>query len=48
MTATEQAPAEASAPPADTGELNPLDDPSTFGGVLPGYEIPASVPGAVE
>lgn len=28
--------------------LNALDDPATFGGVLPGYAIPVSAPEAVE
>lgn len=34
--------------PADEPVLNPLDDPETFGGLLPGYTFPATSPGAIE
>lgn len=33
---------------ADQQFLSPLDDPETFGGVLPGYTFPVSPPGALE
>lgn len=34
--------------PAEKPTLSPLDDPETFGGILPGYDFPVSMPGAVE
>lgn len=34
--------------PPDRPTLGPLDDPETFGGILPGYEFPVSPPGALE
>lgn len=34
--------------PPETVPLSPLDDPETFGGILPGYDFPAALPGAVE
>jgi hypothetical protein len=34
--------------PVDEPLLHPLDDPETFGGVLPGYTFPVSQPGAIE
>lgn len=34
--------------PAEKPTLSPLDDPETFGGILPGYDFPAVLPGAVE
>jgi len=34
--------------PIDQPPLNPLDDPETFGGVLPGYTFPVTPPGALE
>lgn len=29
-------------------EVDPMNDPETFGGILPGYDVPASVPQPLE
>lgn len=34
--------------PPERPTLSPLDDPETFGGILPGYDFPVSSPGALE
>jgi hypothetical protein len=34
--------------PAERSLLDPFDDPETFGGVMPGYEFPATPPGELE
>ena len=54
VTLYESMPALAAAPgklppgPPEKPALSPLDDPETFGGILPGYDFPAALPGAVE
>jgi len=35
-------------PPPQAVELNALDDPETFGGRLPGYTVPATLPLPIE
>jgi hypothetical protein len=36
------------APHQSMGTLNALDDPDTFGGSLPGYQVPATLPAPIE